>query len=48
MQNFVHPWTAWRHFTNARSTAIKDVTGRDPIAFDQFARDYANAWMKSK
>jgi uncharacterized protein YbjT (DUF2867 family) len=27
-----------------RSSAIKDVTGRDPIAFDQFAREYANAW----
>jgi uncharacterized protein YbjT (DUF2867 family) len=26
------------------SSAIKDVTGRDPITFDQFARDYANAW----
>ncbi len=27
-----------------KSTAIKDVTGRDPISFDQFARDYAAAW----
>lgn len=26
------------------STAIKDVTGREPILFDQFARDYAAAW----
>lgn len=26
------------------ATAIKNVTGRDPIAFDQFARDYADAW----
>ena len=25
-------------------TAIKNVTGREPIAFDQFARDYAKAW----
>lgn len=27
-----------------QSTAIKDVTGRDPIPFDQFAHDYAAAW----
>src|SRR5262249_7377336 len=26
------------------STAVKDVTGRDPIPFDRFARDYAAAW----
>jgi uncharacterized protein YbjT (DUF2867 family) len=26
------------------STAIRDVTGREPINFDQFARDYAGAW----
>lgn len=26
------------------STAIKDVTGRHPITFDQFAYDYADAW----
>jgi uncharacterized protein YbjT (DUF2867 family) len=26
------------------SGAIRDVTGRDPITFDQFARDYAGAW----
>jgi uncharacterized protein YbjT (DUF2867 family) len=31
-----------------RSTAIKDVTGRDPISFDQFARDYAETWRKDK
>jgi uncharacterized protein YbjT (DUF2867 family) len=31
-----------------QSTAIKDFTGRDPISFDQFARDYADAWAKSK
>jgi uncharacterized protein YbjT (DUF2867 family) len=29
-----------------RSTAIKDVTGHDPISFDQFARDYAEQWRK--
>jgi uncharacterized protein YbjT (DUF2867 family) len=28
----------------ATSTAIKDVSGREPISFDQFARDYAAAW----
>jgi uncharacterized protein YbjT (DUF2867 family) len=28
----------------ARSTAIRDATGRDPTSFDQFARDYAEAW----
>jgi uncharacterized protein YbjT (DUF2867 family) len=27
------------------STAVKDVTGRDPISFDRFARDYASAWQ---
>jgi uncharacterized protein YbjT (DUF2867 family) len=26
------------------STAVKDVTGRDPIAFEQFVRDYAAAF----
>jgi uncharacterized protein YbjT (DUF2867 family) len=26
------------------SPAIRDVTGREPIRFDQFARDYADAW----
>lgn len=31
-----------------QSTAIKDVTGRDPISFDQFARDYADAWRIKK
>jgi uncharacterized protein YbjT (DUF2867 family) len=31
-----------------RSTAIKNVTGRDPISFDQFARDYAEKWRKDK
>jgi uncharacterized protein YbjT (DUF2867 family) len=31
-----------------QSTAIKDVTGRDPISFDQFARDYADAWRRNK
>jgi uncharacterized protein YbjT (DUF2867 family) len=31
-----------------RSTAIKDITGRDPISFDQFARDYADTWRKYK
>jgi uncharacterized protein YbjT (DUF2867 family) len=31
-----------------QSTAIKDVTGRDPISFDQFARDYADAWRINK
>jgi uncharacterized protein YbjT (DUF2867 family) len=30
------------------STAIKDVTGQDPISFDQFARDYADLWRKNK
>lgn len=29
-----------------RSTSIKDVTGREPISFDQFARDYAESWRK--
>jgi len=28
------------------SPAIKDVTGREPISFDQFARDHADAWKK--
>jgi uncharacterized protein YbjT (DUF2867 family) len=27
-----------------RSTAIKDVTGREPISFDEFARDHASWW----
>ncbi|HZA56524.1 MAG TPA: SDR family oxidoreductase [Candidatus Udaeobacter sp.] len=31
-----------------QSTAIKDVTGRDPISFDQFAHDYADAWRINK
>jgi uncharacterized protein YbjT (DUF2867 family) len=26
------------------TTAVKDVTGRDPISFDQFAREYADVW----
>jgi len=26
------------------SSAVKDVTGRDPITFEQFARDYAEAF----
>jgi uncharacterized protein YbjT (DUF2867 family) len=31
-----------------QSTAIKDVTGRDPISFDQFAHDHADAWRINK
>jgi len=38
----------YRYYTTGQAgsvtTAIKDVTGRDPIAFDQFARDYATLW----
>ena len=29
------------------SPTIKDVTGRNPVTFDQFARDYAGAWKKT-
>jgi uncharacterized protein YbjT (DUF2867 family) len=29
------------------STAIRDVTGREPISFERFARDYAAAWKPS-
>ena len=40
----------YRYFREGRAavtrTAIKDVTGRDPIKFDQFARDYAAAWRQ--
>ena len=35
----------YRYYTTGQAgvvtTAVKDVTGRDPISFDQFARDYA-------
>jgi uncharacterized protein YbjT (DUF2867 family) len=31
-----------------RSSAIKDVTDRDPISFDQFAHDYADAWSNAR
>jgi uncharacterized protein YbjT (DUF2867 family) len=38
----------YRYYTTGQAggvtTAIKDVTGRDPISFDQFARDYAALW----
>jgi uncharacterized protein YbjT (DUF2867 family) len=30
--------------TPLSSTAIKDVTGHDPIGFDQFVRDHVSAW----
>jgi hypothetical protein len=26
------------------TTSVKDVTGRDPISFEQFAREYAAAF----
>ena len=29
------------------STAFKDVTGREPISFDQFVHDYSDAWRKN-
>jgi uncharacterized protein YbjT (DUF2867 family) len=31
---------------SATSTAIKDVTGRDPISFDQFAREHVALWAR--
>ena len=38
----------YRYYRTGRAgsvtAAIKDVTGRDPISFDQFARDYAALW----
>jgi uncharacterized protein YbjT (DUF2867 family) len=29
-----------------QSAAIKEVTGREPISFEQFARDHSDAWRK--
>ncbi len=38
----------YRYYTTGQAgvvtTAIKDVTGRDPISFDRFARDHAALW----
>lgn len=29
-----------------RTTAVKDITGRDPIRFAQYAQDYRRAWLQ--
>ena len=42
----LHRFIRAGHFARS-SPAIKDVTGREPVTFDQFARDYADAWKKS-